>query len=441
MKVQVPRISDFLPANERRVLYAMLFVFLLAFTARLAFFYQRGPVFTFDSGEYVCLAQNIRAHGAFSLDNAAPFSATIRRAPLYPVFLTPFLSSAGLATSAVAFVQATMDSLVAMMVMQLAMFVASFRWAALAGVFYALHPGAIYFPTAILSEPLFTALIVLGTLAVVCGWRKDQLLLSALAGLAFGLATICRPISLPLPFLLVVVSFFGPRVSRRWRHASLLTGCAALVIAPWTARCTRASEQLVIVQSAGPVLFYVATRYDWDQKDEKTLWPRFREESPYGRRLSVSNTPKETADADRYGVRLGFQNVRAAPLAYLKSRLSSFPYLFLSSFDQFTGINSSFITVYKRHDWLPLILKAGLLLLFSLVPFILGVVGVVGSHRNLAGAFCATVWIYTLIINLPMWVEYRYWGPAVPFLLVSAVNGIQLLASRIGRSASSAQPL
>src|SRR5439155_16491000 len=60
---------------------------------------------------------------------------------------------------------------------------------------------------------------------------------------------------------------------------------------------------------------------------------------------------------------------------------------------------------------------------FSLAPFLLGLVGLAEARQCPASALCATVWVYFWIVHLPMWVEYRYWLPAVPFLLVSAAAG------------------
>jgi glycosyltransferase involved in cell wall biosynthesis len=59
------------------------------------------------------------------------------------------------------------------------------------------------------------------------------------------------------------------------------------------------------------------------------------------------------------------------------------------------------------------------------------------SHRSpiphilsvfmLPAALCASVWLYTLIIQLPLWIEYRFW---VPVLLVSAALGAMTVSNR-----------
>jgi hypothetical protein len=42
----------------------------------------------------------------------------------------------------------------------------------------------------------------------------------------------------------------------------------------------------------------------------------------------------------------------------------------------------------------------------------------------------ATVWLYILVANLPLWVEYRFWIPAVPFVFISAAQGAHFLARK-----------
>lgn len=420
-------------ATTKSLLWAIAAVFLLALCARVAFLSVRGVKFTPDTADYIRLAENLRAHGAFSLDKGAPFTPSIRRAPLYSAFLAAFIWSGGVSVPWAVAAQIGMDAAVAVLVLLLAHAALSVRWALAAALAYAIHPGAVYLSTYMISEPLFTALTVAGALLVLYGLLRDRLALTIFGGVAFGLATLCRPISLPLPFLLVAAGLFvAPRLPRRWLHAALLVACTAVVITPWMVRCAGVSGRLVFVQGYTPALFYAATRYDWNQQDQETLWPRFATQDPYGKLLHAARTPQEVAEADRIGLRLGLDNIRANPKAYLASRARSAPYLFITSFDPFTGLNKSFGQLSREGDVFRLALKVSLLLVFSLVPLLLGVLGLFGSRRNLSAAFCATVWIYTLMINLPMWVEYRYWLPAVPFLLVNAAVGAQIVTARWG---------
>ncbi|HLA08995.1 MAG TPA: hypothetical protein VJ023_00145 [Pyrinomonadaceae bacterium] len=414
--------------KSRGALLCAVALFVLAFAARLTFIAANGPVLTPDSRDYILLAQNLRANATFSLDPGAGQTPTIRRAPLYPVLLMPFLTTGSIWTLGVVIFQSALDSLVTLLVLQLALWVVSLRLSFVAGLAYALHPGAIYFCSTVLSESLFTALLVGGVFGLIWAFRHDSLKSSAGSGVLLGLATLCRPIALPLSLLFAGVAALIFRTPhRRFLHSAVVIACTALILLPWTMRCTVLSDRLVLVQGGSSVIFYAATRTDWNQKDQETLWLRFSTENPYGQQLLAAKTPREMAAADALGTRLAFQNIRSNPTGYVVSRLRNFPFLFITSFDIFTGFNKSFGVLYWENKWLALVIKSLLLLVFSLAPLLLALVGLLGDWRNPAVAFSSIVWIYTALANLPMWIEYRYWIAAVPFMLVSAAVGTQVL--------------
>src|SRR5205823_8193525 len=151
--------------------------------------------------------------------------------------------------------------------------------------------------------------------------------------------------------------------------------CAALALAPWAVRCTRLAHHLVLVQGLSAANFYVATLSDWNQLDQEHLWPRFSGEDPYGRRLAAARNAAEVAEADRFGFRQGVENIRTHPQRYLRSRIHSFPPFVLTGFDFFTGINQSFGQAAARRHVLGLAVKLLFLLFFSLLPFLLAIVG------------------------------------------------------------------
>jgi 4-amino-4-deoxy-L-arabinose transferase-like glycosyltransferase len=415
----------------KSLIWAMVAVFATAFCVRIVFVALRGVKVAPDTADYTRLAENIRAHGAFSLEAGPEFTPSIRRAPLYPVFLAGFVHSGNVSQSAVAVTQIILDAGIAAVIVLLVTSLATVRWALIAGAVYALHPGAIYFSTAIITEPLFTPLSVASTVLLIYGLRSNRAVLTTLAGAAFGLATLCRPVVFLLPFLLLAIwLLFSTQRPRKWLHTSLTIVCMTLVLAPWLIRCARVSGHFVFVQGFTPVLFYVATRTDWNQKDEEHLWPRFAHEDPYGRWLDAARTPAEVVEADRFGLGLALRNVQNNPKGYLVSRVSNIPYLFITSFDMFTRVNKSFGQLFRERDLSKLALKLALLLVFSLLPFLLACAGVLGGWRDLTAMMCAGVWVYTFAINFPVWIEYRYGAPAVPFLLVSAAYGAYALTKR-----------
>src|SRR2546421_12829134 len=72
---------------DARLLAVLLSVTIIALAVRLTYIAAVSPTEGPDSAQYRTIAENIRAHHSFSLDSRPPLRPTIRRAPLYPLFL------------------------------------------------------------------------------------------------------------------------------------------------------------------------------------------------------------------------------------------------------------------------------------------------------------------------------------------------------------------
>ena len=409
-------------------------VFLLALSVRLAFLKWHGVLLTPDSKDYLTLAHNLIFNGVFSLDTASPFKPTIRWPPLYPAFIGA-LSWTGGSSMVIAGAQAVIDSATAVILMLMLRACVSLRCAALGSLAYAIHPGAVVSVHTVLTETLFTFLLVLSIYTLSQGFEKNKKWKTALSGLILGLSILCRPIALMLPVVLLIPMLMFPPRRRAVKHWVLMLVIAFLIVAPWSIRSSIVAGRLVTVQDSAvlAILFYVATRFDWDQKDQAKLWPAVGEETK--RMVSAAVTNHESGSnspqrIDQMLIREGIKNIRANPGKYLASRAKSFPYLVITSYDSATGINQSFGTALAQRDFLKLGIKVLLLILFSLIPLGLGVLGLAASRRNLVAALGATVWLYALIFYIPLWVEPRYWTPFVPFLLVSSALGASSLWHR-----------
>jgi 4-amino-4-deoxy-L-arabinose transferase-like glycosyltransferase len=420
----------------------VLTVFLVALAARGLFLASNGVRAVGDTPDYVALARNLVEQGAFSLSPGPPFIPTIRRPPLYPLFLAAsFRDGAFFETRAVV-LQVVLDALVAVEVFWLASMVAASGWALAAALVYALHPTAIAASSTLLSESLFVLLSVSAVLALAAALRRDRGGLTILAGVVLGLAALCRSIAvLALLVLGATALLTGAGPPRRLRHVALLLGGAALVVAPWTARCTLVSGEFVLIQSAAAINWYVPTLSSLDQGDEARLWPYFFNQDPYGRRVAAAHTPQDMLAAHRFGYRQAVANVRADPVRYLKSRARTYPHLMLNSGDAFTGINRSFGSLWRARDVPRLAVKALVVVGFSALPLLLGVAGLRRARESVTASLCAAVWVSVMLVHVPLWIEHRFWLPAVPCLLVSAAAGAAWLTARVrwGR-ASFARP-
>ncbi|MDQ5844096.1 MAG: glycosyltransferase family 39 protein [Acidobacteriota bacterium] len=409
-------------------------LFLIGALTRLAFLAWRGPTIAPDSNVYLGLARNLLQHATFSQDAVAPLSPSVRWAPLYPAFIAALSWTGNPSPLAIATTQSVLGAVTVVMLLFLARTVLPLKWALAVGLVYALHPGPIYSASTILTETLFTALLVGSVLSLSFGLKRNSLWLTALSGILMGLAILSRPIALPLPLILFAVILPMRSLRRRVLHGLLFSGMALLLLIPWSIRSSYIAGKFVLVQDSSVVgqLFYTATRWDWDQKDQSTLWPKLEEESrklaaAEAERSVKANESHETIHVDQVLFRDGIRNVLANPGQYVVSRARQFPYLFITSYDSFTGIENTWGTLWARRDLLRLSVKFVMLVLFSLVPFLLALLGLITIREHLTSALCAAVWLFVLVFHIPLWVEPRYWLHAIPFLLISAALGAEVL--------------
>ncbi|HEX3068429.1 MAG TPA: hypothetical protein VHX14_07625, partial [Thermoanaerobaculia bacterium] len=267
-----------------RELRLSLAVFALALAVRLVFLILTGPHISTDTSEYEAIGSNIAAGNGVSLDTAAPFIPTVRRPPAYPAFLA-IVNGRGLVHRyRVAAIQIVLDSAVAVAILMLTAAVPMRSARIAAAVIYVLHPAAVEAASTILTETLFTFLVACAAMLVIAARKSDRLALSLIAGIIMGLSVLCRPLGVIYAGSAVLMLLAWRRQPRALVHAAGFAAACALVILPWTIRCTAVTGRLVIAQAAGICNWYLPTRWDWDQNDQTAIWRAFAND-PYGQRL------------------------------------------------------------------------------------------------------------------------------------------------------------
>jgi 4-amino-4-deoxy-L-arabinose transferase-like glycosyltransferase len=200
-----------------------------------------------DAEKYVSYAYNLKHAGIFSHVNtwegtdaptrtATPDKLTL---PGYPAFLTLFMDGSPdeAFVRRVVLAQATLGVVSTLLAYFIALSVLPLPWALAAGVLVATSPHMATISTYLITESLFTALLLASTLTFVAALEPNGRRLHWMAaGLLLGLACLVRPQLQLLP-LLVLVLVLGVR---RWRtrlpHALLAITCFVAVVGPWHAR-------------------------------------------------------------------------------------------------------------------------------------------------------------------------------------------------------------
>ncbi len=232
------------PYRSNHRLFKALFLFLLlaaAFALRLGAINRtqvHNPIQA-DAREYLLYAYNLRTHGIYSRTDTLTQRQTPKpdalRPPGYPLFLWSLWNDRrDFFLWRVTFVQAILDTFTVLLVFLIARRTLSFPWAALATLLTAFSPHLISANTYLLTETLFTFLMMLGLWVVTMA--PDRPWLAPAAGAILAAATLTRPTLQFFPLVLMGLSFrlYGRKKGFRF-SVGLLLGFL-LLFAPWIAR-------------------------------------------------------------------------------------------------------------------------------------------------------------------------------------------------------------
>lgn len=204
-----------LSQHQNEIIVALL-LFSLALGIRLL--YQKESVVDHpiraDAAKYVSAAFNLRTFGVYSLErprrDGKPPESRSDLSPGYPLFLTLFMREK-VNIDSILKVQALMGALVCVFTFVIARLALSLPWAFLAGILTALSPHLIAMDHYLLTESLFTFVMMLGTLILTISWRHRQYVLTLIAGILLAFSAHVRAVNLLFLFFLAPVFFFHVR--------------------------------------------------------------------------------------------------------------------------------------------------------------------------------------------------------------------------------------
>jgi len=239
-------------------LAALLLIALVAGGLRLAFAFRVPAFVTKDSVEYV--------EPALALLDSGPFVLAQRRTPVYPLFMAASVAVFGRDLLAITFAQHLLGIGTALMTYAIGRLTFGRAVGLLGGLLAALSSPLLIYEHYLITESLFTFLLVGAICLFVAGLRTRLLRYFALGGVVLGLAALTRPVGqailvvLPLAFL-PVLGGWRPTA----RAFALTLACFALLIVPWTIR-----NQLVFGQaqpaSMGRFLISRSVKHERDFK-------------------------------------------------------------------------------------------------------------------------------------------------------------------------------
>jgi 4-amino-4-deoxy-L-arabinose transferase-like glycosyltransferase len=202
----------------------ILRLLLFAYNTPLPIKYYAGS----DAYNYENIAVNVMKHGVFSNELTAPFLPQISRPPLYPLFLAGIYSVTNSSPAAVVLLQTLIGTLTVYLTYLLGrMLKFSGSSALIAALIVGLDGSSILHTNLLLTETLFTTLIIAGVICLVYFWQVERWRWLFISATMFALGALTRPIGQFLPLVLSPLFFW---VNKHRRILVRLSGAAVFFL-------------------------------------------------------------------------------------------------------------------------------------------------------------------------------------------------------------------
>ena len=303
----------------------LLILFAISFLFRVAYFALDIPVPEQDTQDYQELACNlIEGKGYVSQENWFGFPMYSWRPPVYPIFLAAIYFLFGFDNTVVVLVQCLLGAM-SVIILWCIITRVSARAGWIAAVFMSIYEPLVSVCSEVMSETLFTFLVLLALWAL--GSKQRKFFLLALGGIAVGLCALTRPVGvLLLPSYVLVVYWQVGRSG--WASIVYVITASILVITPWTLRNYQVHGAFVPLSTHGG--FIVA--------QSNNMEPAWRKDRGWGIPKSVFLSMPTEIERDRYWWKKGLSFIREYPLVYARlifERLLRFFYFFRPSYNLF----------------------------------------------------------------------------------------------------------
>ena len=369
-----------------------------------------------DSAEYVRLASNLAGGNGFSQSSAPPYEPDARRTPVYPsVLATIALLMPGAGIRAMAIAGILLSALTVLATFRLAQALAGDAAGWWAAALLAIDLTSAAYAGQLLTEPLFTLLLVLSFLPLA-GAAGGTTIAAVSAGTLSGLAALCRPIAI-LAFAALAPACrrgsttFGGAV-RLWAIAAVMAGA---LTTGWMVRNYRTSGTATVSSVAATNMYFHRAAYVEAYLQQRRV-EDLRDE--WQREFDARSAGWSEAERVRWmndhgaGVVLGHPFVYAWVALRSAARMLTPDHIVLSSLTG--GYGSAAFGVLRVVGWIQLA-----------ILYVLAALGAVRLWRMspLGASVLAAPIVYFLAIGGPeMYPRFRV--PIMPFVCAFAGAGL-----------------
>lgn len=248
--------------------WTMGLIVLAAIVLRLLVFayiaHEPRKFYTYDSDGYDRRAMNLLRYGVFASEKAPPLKPDLDRTPVYPVMLAGVFAVTGHSPAAAILLHILLAAVTAVLTYMLARELGlPSPVGILAALIFAVDPLSIMTTNYLLTETLFTTLLVGSVWAVVRFWNSGLWRWLVLSAVLVALTSLTRPISQFLPIALLPLFVLAARKGQRrsWLAAGAVFAVVSLALTyTWAVRNYRETGVFTLSTISDTNLIYYRAR-------------------------------------------------------------------------------------------------------------------------------------------------------------------------------------
>lgn len=398
-----------------------LFIFLLSLLIGLSYailFTQ--PVLSPDALEYDTLGWILTRGKGYQLEEGV---ADVTREPLYPFFLSIIYRIFGHNYLVVALIQAAISALTCVFIYIIGKQIFGEIAARLASLIAVIYPAFIVYSPYILTEVLFTFLLILSVYSLLKAIASEKVFWYILCGLCLGFSTLCKAISMFLPFLICLMSFLFER-KRAKIKALWIVICFLLVVGPWAIRNYKVFHRIIPVRIGMGFNLWVGSYLPWEGKSlgGKGGYPEGRVKYVEAEPLKSLMKGHTDIEADEILRKEALKNISVNPLGYLRLSLKRSWLLWKDAIGK--------ETLKQQNLFLSRVF--GLAHYLFLLLSIYGIAAAFIKRNKLSIIPFSVLLYFTLIYSIGF-ASPRYHFPVLPFMIIFASSGICLIKEKLIR--------
>lgn len=414
-------------ASRNRATTFLRYALIVGLVVRAVILWHTGDLGTgiVDEQHYRRLASNIYDHREFAATAGEPTSI---RPPLYPALIAAVWAiTSPQNLQAIRVVQILLALGTTVLVYRIGQRVFNHQTACYAAAMCWLYPSLVFFNFLILTETLFTFLLLVFVLLTVRVVQQPGVAVAATAGVALGLAALTRSVLWPVPLLLcpLLLLLIRETIPRRVLRSTLLLGGYLVVVLPWAVRNTRLQETVTVVDTMGGINLRMGN-YEFTPDDRMWDAVSLTGDRSWVRGFAVAPGVNPTEGRkDKWA--------QAKALEYMRAHPSKTLHRFLIKFGDLWGLEREFIAgvqtgLFSPPQWFAVGATVAIVLAYAFVV-IFGAAGIWLTrpadwrlHVVLLFPVLLTVAAHTIVFG-----HSRYHVPLIPIVGLYAAH---LLAVR-----------